>query len=451
VRRSALLIAAAAVAATAALAAAAPAAARERGAALDALVAAQTTYGGWVFAAPPGERPRPFTELLRVAERVAAPVGFATWDLLVLRSPGTPAAALELLAGDAAERAAVYAAAAERAGDLLVATQLEAGGWFSEMPIVDGAPTWWFRRLAWRITLDDDVTTGATRVLLALWDRTRNGRYRTAARHALDLLHAAQLPSGAFSIVWRPAWLRRVHASAEDAPSLNDGATPLAIETLVAAARIFRDPRHLDAARRAGDWLVSVQLGDPAPGWAQQYNDDGRPAPARRFEPAALATWETRHAVEALMALAEAVREPRYCGAAARALRWLARARLRDGCWARYLDLADGSPVYVAESGRRVADVALARPGYSWTGEFGIPALLDRLGLDENARRRHAPHPVPAPLPGDPGTCPGEAPHAPDLEGARLLVAMAARARPVEAAGAGFCASAFDHAGDAAR
>jgi hypothetical protein len=259
-------------------------------------------------------------------------------------------------------------------------------------------------------------------------------------------LHEAQLPSGAFPIVWRPAWLRRVHASAEDAPSLNDGATPLAIETLITTARIFRDPRHLDAARRAGDWLVSVQLGDPTPGWAQQYNDAGRPAPARRFEPAALATWETRHAVDALLALAEAVQEPRYCGAAARALRWLARVRLREGCWPRYLDLADGSPVYVASDGQRVGDVALARPGYSWTGEFGIPALLDRLGLDDDGRRRSAPHPVPAPLPGDPGTCPGDALHAPDLEGARLLAAMAARARPVVAAGATFCAAAFDGA-----
>jgi hypothetical protein len=300
---------------------------------------------------------------------------------------------------------------------------------------------WWFSRVTWRATLDDDVTPGAIRVLLALWDRTRDERHRLAARRGLDLLHEAQLPSGAFPIVWRPAWLHRVHDSSEDLPSLNDGATPLAIATLLEAARVFRDPRHLAAARRAGDWLVSVQLGDPTPGWAQQYNGEHRPTPARRFEPAALATWETRHAVEALMALAEATEDRRYCAAAAQAVGWLARVPSRAGCWPRYLDLADGSPVYLADDGARVDDPRQARAGYAWTGDFGIPALLARLGLDEAGRRAGAPHAAPALLPGDPGACPGDGADAPDLEGPRLLAATAARTRAVDLPGAVFCES----------
>jgi len=424
--------------------AAAPARAGDRQAALDGLVAEQRPSGGWVFAAPPGERPHPFTQILQVAERIASPLRLATWELLVLRSPGTPAAVLELLTGGIPERQAAYDDAATRGADLLATAQLDSGGWFSEMPLDDGTVPWWFRRITWRAALDDDVTPGAVRALLAVWERGRDERHRLAARRGLDLLHAAQLPSGAFPIVWRPAWLRRLHESQEDSPSLNDGATPLVIETLLDAARTFRDPRHLAAATRAGDWLVTVQLGEPMPGWAQQYNAENRPAPGRRFEPAALATWETRHAAEALLALAEATGERRYCAAAARAVRWLARVRLRQGCWARYLDLADGSPVYVGEDGTRVADPALARPGYSWTGDFGIPELLERLGLDAAAHRIGAPRPAPAPLPGDPGVCPGEGAHAPNLEGARLLIAAAARARPVALPGAEFCATAFD-------
>jgi hypothetical protein len=427
-----------------ALLAAAPAAASERQAALDALVAEQRSYGGWVFAAPPGARPHPFTEIMQLAERLAAPFGLAKWDLVVLRSPGTPAAVLELLAGGIPERQDAYDAAARRAADLLVVIQLESGGWFSEMPLEDGQLVWWFRRLAWRATLDDDVTPGAIRALLATWERTRDERHRSAARRGLDLLHDAQLPSGAFPIVWRPPWLHRLHEAQEDAPSLNDGATPLAIETLLDAARTFRDPKHLEAATRAGDWLLSVQLGEPAPGWAQQYNTEQRPAPGRRFEPAALATWETRHAVDALLALAEATGEGRYCAAAARAVRWLARVSLRPGCWPRYVDLADGSPVYMDAEGMRVGSPAEARPGYSWTGDFGIPQLFERLGLDAKARRSGPPRPAPAPVPGDPGVCPGEGAHPPNLEGPRLLIAAAARARPVPQRGAEFCASAFD-------
>jgi hypothetical protein len=437
VTRAALLLLLATVAA-------APARAGERQTALDGLVATQQAFGGWVFSAEPGQRPRPFTQILQVAERLAGPLGLASWDLLVLRSPGTPAAALELLAGGVPDRDAAYEDAARRAADLLATEQLESGGWFSEMPLDQGALPWWFRRIAWRSTLDDDVTPGAIRVLLAVWERTRDERLRMAARRGLDLLHEAQLPSGAFPIVWRPAWLHRLHAGSEDLPSLNDGATPLAIETLLAAARIFRDPRHLRAARRAGDWLLSVQLGEPTPGWAQQYNDENRPAPARRFEPAALATWETRYAVEALLVLAEATHERRYCAAAARAVRWLARVPQRPGCWARFLDLATGSPVYVADDGGRGPDPLLGRPGYAWTGDFGIPQLLERLGLDATGRRVTAPRAAPAPLPGDPGICPGGGPHAAALEGSRLLAASAARARPVPLPGAAFCAVAFD-------
>jgi hypothetical protein len=218
----------------------------------------------------------------------------------------------------------------------------------------------------------------------------------------------------------------------------------LALVTLLEAARTFRDPRHLAAARRAGDWLLAVQLAEPTPAWAQQYNEDDRPAPGRSFEPAALATWETRHAVDALLALAEATRERRYCAAAARATRWLSRVRLREGCWARFLDLADGSPVYFDAAGARVTDPHRARPGYSWLGDFGIPALHAQLGLDPAGRRRGPPRAASVPLPGDPGTCPGEGPHAPDLEGPRLLAATAALHRPVELPGAEFCAAAFD-------
>jgi hypothetical protein len=422
------------------LAARAPAS--DRRAALDALVHAQRPYGGWVFADGPGGRPQACTQIVRSAERLAAPFGLATWDVVVLRSPGTPAAALELLAGGVPERDAEYAAAARHAGDFLAATQLEPGGWFSEMPVSGGAPSWWFEWLAWRTTLDDDVTTGGIRLFLSLWSATRDHRYRVAARSALDLLHEAQLPSGGFPNVWRPAWLRRLHGGSEDLASVNDGTTPLAVETLLMAARVFGDPRHLEAARRAGNWLLAVQQRDPAPGWAQQYDDAGRPAPARLFEPAALATWETRHAIEALLALAEATGERRYCEAAARAVGWLVAVRLRPGCWARYHDLQDGSPVFATENGARV-DEGAARPGYSWTGDFGIPSLLVRLGLDEDGRRRGAPVEAPMPLPGDPGACPGGGPHAPVLEGARLHAARAALGRLVPLSGASFCSAAF--------
>src|SRR6185369_14427983 len=253
----------------------------------------------------PGTRPEPFTLVVKTAEHALAPLGLATWDLVVVRSPGTPAAGLALLDGWRRTGREPYLAAARRAGDFLVATQLAHGGWFSELPVEGDTTPWWFRWTAdTRAMLDDDVTPGTVRLLLALWTATGDARYRTAAEHGLDLMTEAQLASGAWPLDARPSWLRRLHPHYEDQPALNDGATPFAITTLIEASRLLGRPELLTYARRGGDWLLAVQKPTHG-GWAQQYTMAGEPASARAFEQPALASWETRHAVEALLALAE--------------------------------------------------------------------------------------------------------------------------------------------------
>src|SRR5262249_31379906 len=122
---------------------------------LDALVAHQRRDGGWTLDAPPGERPHPLTGVMPVAERSAPPPGLAHWDLLVVRSPGTPAAGLLLLAGHRLTGRAEYLAAARHAGDLLVAVQLASGGWVSEMPVEGPRLAAWFPWVALHATLDD--------------------------------------------------------------------------------------------------------------------------------------------------------------------------------------------------------------------------------------------------------------------------------------------------------
>ena len=385
---------------------------------VDALAARQRPDGGWTFDAPAGQRPHPFTLVMQVAEGVAAPLGLARWDLLVVRSPGTPAAGLLLLAAHRLTGRPEYLAAARRTGDLLVAVQLDSGGWCSEMPVEGARLSPWFRWVALHTTLDDDVTPGAIRFLLALGERTGDARYRRAAERGIDLLVRAQLDSGAWPHAWRPPWLRALHASREDHPSLNDGLTPVIVETLLSAATTLGRPNLVRAARHGGDWLLAVQQSPPRAGWAQQYDDADRPAGMRRFEPAALASWESRHAVDALDALARATGEDRWCAAIRAAASWLRGAAVAPGCWARFYGLDDGQPMYLDADGARVATAAVARPGYDWRGDYGIAALLRRLALD-------VPNAPPAPLPGDPGAC-ADAPD-PMLagRGARSLIAEA--------------------------
>jgi hypothetical protein len=387
--------------------------------ALDALLALEREGGGWTYEQGEGRRPQGSTLALRSAERIAGTFGLATWDLVVIRSPGTPAAALALLGGHRLTGREDYLAAARRAGDLMVEVQLRSGGWFAEAPVEGTTAAAWFRTIFERSALDDDVTPGAIRLLLALWEATGERRYWYAATRGVEFLKNAQLPSGAWPLVWRPGWKRAVVETFEDLPTLNDGATSQVVETLALAAKILERADVLRAARRGGDWLADARLPPPHAGWAQQYDTAGRPAGARRFEPPALAAWESRYAIEALIALAAATDDQRYCAPVADAVAWLARAAIAPRCWARLYDLETGAPLYVDDDGERVASPAEAHQPYDWRGEFGIPALLARLGVEESeglktsdGRARGAPAGgsyLPAgtrPVAGDPGSCP---------------------------------------------
>jgi len=98
---------------------------------LDRLAALERRDGAWTFAAAPHTRPAPSTVVVKIAERVASPFGLADWDLVVMRSPGTPAAILALVDGYERSGRAAYLDSAKRAGDLLLRTQLPSGGWYS--------------------------------------------------------------------------------------------------------------------------------------------------------------------------------------------------------------------------------------------------------------------------------------------------------------------------------
>jgi hypothetical protein len=379
--------------------------------ALDAVLACERREGGWMYVCEQGVRVWGATSVVNVAERVAGGLGLADWDVVVLRSPGTPAAGQLLLDAHRRSGDPELLAAARRAGDLLVNLQLGNGGWYSEMPVHGDRLAVWFRAVAPWATLDDDVTSGAVRFLLSLWQRTGDARYRVSAERGLDLLVTAQLDDGAWPLTWRPRLRRWLSPSFEDLPSLNDAATTAVIATLVEASRLLARPELLATARRGADWLVQVRRGRP--GWAQQYSFAGEPAAGRPFEPIALAAWETRHALEALDRVAEATGDRRYCGPFADALDWLGRAEITPRCWARFYSLDGGRPVYLDRRGRAVAQPRLAKRPYRWTGDFGIPYLRLRLGGSSPLAAGSAAALAPFRVSGDSGFCAGD--HRSDL------------------------------------
>jgi hypothetical protein len=81
------------------------------------------------------------------ARQIGSWFGGARWDVLVVRSPGTPAGGNVML--DAWERWGDprYLDAARRAGDILLEAQLGPGGWASEAPVRGASMPAWFRWL----------------------------------------------------------------------------------------------------------------------------------------------------------------------------------------------------------------------------------------------------------------------------------------------------------------
>lgn len=378
-------------------------------AAVEAVVDCARPDGGWTYVCDPPTGPEGVvTAVLLRARAVGEILGTADWDVLVLRSPGTPAAGLLLL--DAWSRGGDprWLEVARRAGDVLLATQLGSGGWASEMPVRGAGLAWWFRPLNLWTALDDDVTSGGARLLLALWQATGDPAYRDGALRALELLLAAQRGDGSWPLTWRPRWAAWLAPTFEDLPSTNDAATAAPIETLVAAWQSLGDPRFLAAARRGGDWLLAARGAPPQAVWAQQYDAQGRPGPARAFEPAGYAAWESREMLDALLVLARATGERKWCEPVAGAVSWFLGSRIAPGCWARLQAPGESVPLYADRSGRRVATAAEAKHPYKWTGDYGIPGLFAELGLDVDGEPRDPSRPPPPRRPfGDAGACPG--------------------------------------------
>ena len=194
---------------------------------LDAILTCERLDGGWTYVCdPPGGPYGAVTWPLVRARRIAGPLGLDDWDVVVLRSPGTPLAGLVLLDGWQRSKDPRYLAAARRTGDLLLALQLRSGGWFSEVPVHGTTPTIWFRAIAHWATLDDDVTPGVVRFLLALFAQTGDATYRRGAERGLELLLAAQLPSGAWPLTWRPRWARALVPTSWSQPGAGVSGSP---------------------------------------------------------------------------------------------------------------------------------------------------------------------------------------------------------------------------------
>jgi len=295
---------------------------------------------------------------------------------ITVQPPATPKVGSVYLRASSILGEREYESIACQAADALIAGQLDNGGWWHEIRFDEEG-----RALheSARATMDDNTVQGAAMFMMEMAGTVGAARHENSARLALGFLLESQYPSG--------GWPQQYPSSSGYSSfyTLNDGAMNDCISTLLAGYRQFHDKRYLDAAKRAGQWLAEAQLPAPQRGWAQQYDLQMRPAPARWFEPAACCSAVTVRVIRTLIDLHVDTGDVEYLEPIPAALEWLETSRLEDGTWARFYEIGSNRPIYVTSAREIVYKPENLRPGYGWKSSYGISevSLMYRILKEE--------------------------------------------------------------------
>jgi hypothetical protein len=379
-----------------------------------------------------------------------------------VQPPGTPAVGLALMQAYAATGARAFLEGAAEAARALAMTQLESGGWQHLIEFdPEARKAWCYRitpaaqrdpqaraenKLCDATTIDDNISQSALELLMRVDVALDGGDplIRGAASYGLEKFIDAQYPNGAWPVrfsrrvpngeawaAWRArypeSWSRtQVEITDRLFYSTNDNLIGDMLRVFLVAHRLYRRDAYLASAIRAGEFLLAAQMPEPQPGWAQQYNRDMEPIWGRKFEPPAIASWETRRAIDALLDLYLYTDKERYLEAAGRAAGWLEGSRLPDGRWARYYELQTNRPLYMTSDYRLTHDDSDTPRHYGFSGGFDIPRTLERYRRLASGEGEL----VPASLGGDQRAPALAAELAPQVE--RVLAALDDRGRWLE-------------------
>lgn len=278
-----------------------------------------------------------------------------------LQPPGSPSTGQAFLAAWRATGKQVYLDAAVANARSLVWGQLECGGWVYVVDYTrEGEERNYYRHNAGsddqklksganRGTYDDDTSQASLRMLMAT-DEALDGQdasIHEAAMAGLEWVLKSQYAHGGF-----PQWYPLSATGYSRHSTYNDGNMYNIMYLLMAAYEQYGDERYQRTLLRLGDFFINSQLPEPQPIWAQQYDEDMRPAWARMFEPASVTGGETSGVMTALIEMAVYTKDPKYLAPIPSALEWYKRSQLPNGRWARFYELKTNKPLYFTSDNR---------------------------------------------------------------------------------------------------
>ncbi len=346
---------------------------------LDNVVRLQEKHGGWTFS---GAWP---SGMWFLSTKVVIPY---THNYFNGSKDGNSAScAMRLLGGYTALGETRYLEAAERTAATLIRLQDPQGCW-PYGAIHDPEADTFVKHSPATAALQDHVQAHPTLLLMLLAEATGKDEYKEAAERGLAFMLRTQNPSGSWSHHWDldENIGEAAQSKYKNAGELNDDATQDQMMMMLAAYRITGEVKYLASFLRSADWIKAVFIDEEAKGWAQQYDEDNKPIPARHFEPPAISLSEGTHSVPRMLMLTyrligdEAYLEPCY-----KWRQWMLDNRVFTNDaktawgWHTYYDPETGEAYRTAEGKRLPADPKAVREG-------GFTSLLREIEDAEKPR-----------------------------------------------------------------
>jgi PelA/Pel-15E family pectate lyase len=225
-----------------------------------------------------------------------------------------------------------------------------------------------------KVSFDDNQSQSAVSFLMALEQQVEDSFISAATKRALEMMVTAQLSNGGWPHMYPE------QGNYHDYATFNDGGINDCIRVMIEAYQFYNKDEAIEKSlRKAARFMMISQLPPPQPGWAQQYNEFLQPAWARTFEPPSVCPAVTIKNINTLIDLYLALGEETLLEPIPDAIRWLREIRMRNGKWARFVELGTNKALYYDRTRIRVDKLEDLHPerrtGYAY--ETDLEAQLE--------------------------------------------------------------------------